>query len=319
MNKLGKTSGVTFAAIGIFVLLLIGVGIYGYGQFSQTAVSDGTVNPNANPNTVTTQLYGKAATLSLSARDKGADDTQTRRAVPVYVQNPDGVFTVTGGTTTSTSTSASVTSGIAVNTKPYKVTAFNGTYGSINGLQDVLVTNEAPTADIPVYTISTSETLTLYDDADLALSTAQANVTMGAGETYRYSKLRIKNPNANTAFRVYGLYWDLDVGTNITSISVNDNDVDALGTMPLNSVTSDDMTWKLKAPKILYEFDFIDIDSIAVQANGNNPNEAFTLYVADGEYFYSSKDKGVILGPETDSTTPTDTGATNPSLIGRFN
>lgn len=318
INKSGKMGGSgalwTIAIVAIAALL-----VFVYGQFSQTAVGDGTVGTDVPADTVTSQLYGKAATLSLSARDKGADDTTTRRSVPFYVLSPSGTYLATGGSSTSTSGAATFTSGVSVATKPYKVTAFNATYGSINGLQDVLITNEAPLADIPIYTISTSETLTMYDDNDLALSTVQANATVGAGETYRFSKLRIKNPNANTAFRVNGLYWDLDIGTNISSISINDNNVDALGTLPLNSVTSDDLTWKLKAPKLLYEFDFMDINSIAAQADGDNPNEAWTLYVADGEYYYSSRDKGVVFGSETDATSPADVGAANPSLNGRFN
>ena len=164
--------------------------------------------------------------------------------------------------------------------------------------------------------------MTLYDSDDTALARAASNLTLGAGETKAYTKLRIKNNLTNSGFNLYGLYFDLDANTNVSAIQINDAKVDVEGSMSLSSVTTDDKTWKMKTPTILYEFSQLDIGTIQVTADGDGTaldTDSFTLYAVDGAYFYSAKGKGVLFGPENDATSPADVGQANPSISGFFN
>ena len=318
MNNKGKTSSLLipiWILVG-FVILGGAYLIYSQSTVQQTVVGTQTIDGT----TVSSTLLGKSATLSLNARDQSADDITTRKGVPVYILDPSGNWAESGGTSTSSSASQDFTSGIVVSEKPYKATAFNNTYGSVNGLQEILVSTQGITADIPVYTISGSLEITLFDVDDSALiKVGGANLTLGAGETQQFNKLRIKNNLSNTGYRVYSIYMDLDQNTNVSSISINDAKVESEGSAPLSRVTTDDKTWKFKSSEILYEYKQVELTNIAVQSDGDGTSgESYTLNIVDGEYYFSSKGEGVKFGAETDSTTPTDVGTGDKALAGYF-
>mgnify|MGYP001562876209 CR=1 FL=1 len=313
---MAKVSNVLWVAVIMLAVLVVAVVAFTMQQSS--------ISTDAQNAPVQSSLLGKSATLAVQARDLAADDVSTRRQVPVYIQDPDGVWIETGSSTSAASGAATqFTSGIKVSDKAYKVLAFNNTYGSVTGAQDVMLVSQSPSVDVDVYTIATNLKMTLYSSDDIALTEATSNLTLGAGETQSWTKLRIKNNITNTAFNLYGLYIDLDPNTNISSISINDAKVDAAGTMSLNSITTDDKTWKLKTPIMIYEFAQVDIGTIAVTADGDgtgdNRGEAFSLYAVDGVYFYSALGNGVLLGPENDAVTSADVGATNRFVSGWFN
>jgi len=312
---MAKTSAVLWIIVSCLVVLTVAVVM---NARSQSVLDDQLINAP-----VASTLLGKSATVSIQARDSGADDVTTRRGVPVYIVDSDGTYVETGSSSTTASGAATqFTSGMKVSDKPYKITAFNNTWGSVSGLQDVMLTSQSPNVDVNVYLMSHSLEMTLYDSDDNALARSASNLTLGAGETKAYTKLRIKNNLTNSGFNLYGLYFDLDANTNVSAIQINDAKVDVEGSMSLSSVTTDDKTWKMKTPTILYEFSQLDIGTIQVTADGDGTaldTDSFTLYAVDGAYFYSAKGKGVLFGPENDATSPADVGQANPSISGFFN
>ena|SRR3990167_6504671 len=312
---MAKTSAVLWIIVSCLVVLTVAVVM---NARSQSVLDDQLINAP-----VASTLLGKSATVSIQARDSGADDVTTRRGVPVYIVDSDGTYVETGSSSTTASGAATqFTSGMKVSDKPYKITAFNNTWGSVSGLQDVMLTSQSPNVDVSVYLMSHSLEMTLYDSDDNALARSASNLTLGAGETKAYTKLRIKNNLTNSGFNLYGLYFDLDANTNVSAIQINDAKVDVEGSMSLSSVTTDDKTWKMKTPTILYEFSQLDIGTIQVTADGDGTaldTDSFTLYAVDGAYFYSAKGKGVLFGPENDATSPADVGQANPSISGFFN
>lgn len=266
-------------------------------------------------------VIGKAASLPVKAVDIAQDNVNTRVQAPVYIST-NGVFLETGGSATNAAGSDQLfTAGIAVQTEPYQVTAFNASFGSVNGPEEVIVTSESPRTVVhDVYSIA-APTVTLFDEDDnvLPASASGANLSLGADETGTFSKLRIKQTTANTAFRISGVYINLDAETNISNIQFADSRVLDDGSFPLASTTNDDANFALVEPILIFEFAQVELGPIAVQADGDGTSvEAYTLFVADSEYFFSQKSDAVLFGPEDDSSSPATTGATDPSIAGFF-
>lgn len=311
----GRGNGMLVTAVVIGFLILAAVVFFGVrqsitGEVVQTETKEGVLIP----------VIGKAATLPVKAVDTAQDNVNTRVQVPVYIST-NGVFLETGGTATNAAGSdQTFTAGIAVQTEPYQVAAFNASFGSVNGPEEVIVTSESPRTVVhDVYSIA-APALTLFDEDDNALITVGgANLSLGADETGTFSKLRIKQTTANTAFRISGVYINLDSETNVSSIQFSDSRVDDDGTFPLASTTNDDANFALIEPILIFEFAQVELGPIAVQADGDGTSvEAFTLFVADSEYFFSQKSDEILFGPEDDSSSPATTGATDPSVAGFF-
>lgn len=322
MNNKGRTNPIMWIlAIGVLVV----IGLLTAFIFGITPQQVGVGLDDGDSGKASTSLVGKSASLTVDAEDKSADDVTTRRAVPIYVQNPDGDWIQTGqSSTTSSGSSTAVTSGITVSNDPYVVLAFNTTYGSTNAGTEVLIDNEAPDVNVPVFTRADHLEVTLYDADDTALSRVSANLSLSAGETNNFNRLKVKVNQTNTAFYWYGVYFDIADNTNVSTIVLKDGDVSFenngnSGTLPLESISVDDKNFKLTAPQYMTEFDEKNTGNVVVSASGNDvATESYTLYIADGSYYFSSQGQGVQFGAENDATAPSDIGMTNPSISGTF-
>ncbi len=307
-NKRGVTSGLMVTLIIGVVILIAIVGFLAFTQFQATQP------PEPGEVVVQPTLLGKGSVLSINARDQAPDDKTTRRSVPVYIQDPDEIFTASGGTSTSTTQAQDFTSGIFVSELPYKVAAFNNTYGSVDGLVDVVIERQAKTVDLNVYTIARSLEITFFDTNDVALPTFNGtNLTLAGGQTDDFTKVKIKNNDTDTMYRLFGIYVDLIENTNVSTANFNDARVSDEGTMSLSRTSADDLTFGLVAPILMAEFDSVELDSLAVTADGDGCigtlTERWVWNFVDGEYYFSAQGEGVKFGPENDATSPADVGA----------
>jgi len=302
MNQ-GKIIG-----FGVLILILLGAII---GGIWYVAVQNSGV-PIPVSGQITSELLGKTSSLSTNARDRMAANTETRAAVPVYIANPEGEYIYTGGTSTSASAAVDFTNGITIHPDAYKMIAFNGTYTS-KGMKDVIISAQAQSVNLDVYSIAADVTVTVFDENGVATSGGN-NASLAANEDYTFDKVRIRNGNANSLAVLVGMYMDLPENTNISEVTWGASEVDDEGTMPLRRSSADDLSWAFKSNVELEEFDSIELSSLTFTADGDGTvTEAPVLYVVDGNYFYSSKGAGVLFGPETDASTPADVGKSDVS------
>jgi len=306
MVKQGVIVGIL---VTILLVAILGIGGVWYQGYKQTVISEEQTAPGAVPNA----LIGKSSQLTVTCRDRSADNTETGANCPVYIQSPDGKYIATG--TASITTGTDFTDGITVQELPYKVIAFNNTWLS-KGFADKKIASQAETMDVDVYALTSGLSLVWFDEDGTAVSEARtnlvtSNITLSANEDYTFDKLRIKNNQSNSMIALYGIYVNTDEGTNL-SVSIGDSKLSAQGSMPLASTSSDDLTWKFAETQYLGEYDILEISSITYKGDGDGASiEEAPLTVVDANYFYSSIGEGVKFGPETDSTTPTGTGITD--------
>lgn len=322
MNKYGKTGIlITLMTLSLIAFLAVAVVVV-WGITKQTQISQDT---QIQPGEATVSLVGKAATLSVNARDKAADDVTTRATVPVYIKDPQGVWIETGGTSTSTTTSQAFTAGISVSNTPYQVLAFNASFQSSDGPKDFAISDEAKVADVSVYRVANQLELILFDKDNIATLAGNSNLSLGAGETSNFNKLRIRVNQTNVGYNLYGFFWDMNANTNISSISMKNGEIsiEPVNSLPLARTQLDDLSFKLTTPLLMYEFDDVETGNIVVQADGDNPPgvdaaESFRLYAVDAAYYYSAKGEGVKFGPESDATSPADVGSLDAPLSGNW-
>lgn len=324
MYKKGNTTKnfmwVILALLGVTTIAIVYSVII---QSTQTAVTAEAVTKIVSESPPT---FGVAGTMYVSAYDQAPDNKRTQRTVPIYIQNPDGIWVEHGGVSTLTSGAKAVTTGIVTGKAPYKVLAFNNTYGSWNGPIEISVTDESPTAEVKIYTISRDMKIVLYDKDDNSLNIGSANLSLSGGQTDTFKKLRVEANSSNAGFNWCGVYIDLAANTNVSTAAFADSSAVSFennglsGTLPLSRTTNDDFNWKLSTPVMVVEWKYYDTGSLSIEATGNDVlTEAYTLYAVDCAYFYSAQDSEVLIGPEDDQTAPTDVGARDFSTTGYFN
>jgi len=315
MSKTGKISAAIWMLVVIGMLALL---VLGYGVYQMTAVPP--VQPaEPTPGETTTSLWGKSVVLSTAALDKAADDVNTKAAVPVYVLTGKNGFVYTDEDLSS-SARTDLTNGLTVGDTA-TLWAFNNTWYS-KGPVDKYLATQQETVDLEVYAVTDDLDMTLYNSDGTALTEgSNANISIAAGATDYFEKFKIKQNVSNRAFNFLGIFADLDTETNISAITIGAMDTTlAETTTGLKRVTTDDYIWQVSTPVMLLEYDSIVVGPITITGDGDGCSagtsttaDDVTLYVFDGNYYFSTKGAEVKFGGETDAVSPADVGASDQS------
>jgi len=318
-------SRLTLAVIfGILILGLLAWGIYSFNVQQSALREQQEQQQQEQPADL---LAGKAATLSVYAYDQAADTPATTKAiVPFYlVESPTvssreitGAVNVDGDALSSTART-SFTEGLVVGDVVVGLAA-NGTYYGKPSASKTIDGQSVP-LDVNVYAIATSGGDVIIKDKDettLTVSaTGTANLTLGASQEEPLHYMRIENNNTNLAWNVFGFFIDKPAGTNITAFTGSGVTTGhaavgySKGGNDLVRVETDDEIFYFNEPIMLLEYDYIQLNDLAVKADGDGcaADDTFTIYVFDANWFRSSKKVALMLGAETDADSPADVGA----------
>lgn len=313
----------------LFVIGLAVVGGIGYMIYSdsqqQTALDKQTEVIQSG-----SSLTGKPATVSVKGLD-GANDNAQIASHLYLVKNPTvGTEEITGqlsadGTALSTSSRTDVTEGLNVGDKIVAV-ASNATYFGFPTEVKTIAGSQSMLMDVTSY--STTDQLDIIlkdkDENTLGRSGATRNLTLGSDETEVLDTVKFELNTTNKAFNLAGFYFDKSTtaDTNVSKIEKPSGYSGGVSfskaSLNLERTEADDIVFLLSEPKLMLEYDSVEIrDGISFTADGDKANapETVVLYALDKVWIKSSvnSDK-LIYAYETDASTKADVGMTDPSF-----
>lgn len=268
------------------------------------------------PTGVNDQLFGKAATLSISAFDKESNaNSQVAATAYVWTAKWDtttgthGDFTYLGSYTLNATgryiVSGSVTVGDLV-----KVIAFDGTY-KYGTEQQFTVTQTSELTNLDTFKGSTSQTVTWFDQNGVAITnpTTTGNISVST-VPYQFDRLRITNTADQTRLVPKVLAFAYSTPTNISRIGVSGL---SPYTTKIKRITNvQDMY--VFSPGVLDNANTkAETGTVTVYPTGNNvQSETVTAYVIDVAPFLGVKND-LQYGIQDDSINQNDVGVADVS------
>lgn len=299
--------GTLLVLIAVF-LLLMGTGVFSVGD------SGGTFEPqvgaNGIPEGVTSDNFGKAATLKASVYDIESDDNAQVAATIYYWAAPFNSETGEWdayqyvGSTTSNATGTVTLSGFTVGSK-VKAIAFDSTYAYGVEKEVVVKVADAPLS-LDTSKASTSQTLTLYDEDGDSIS---SNVTVGT-TNYILEKLRIQNADDKSMWKAKLVGFDYAESTNISEIRLSGAEkYTGEQIKRLKNVEE----WFLIEANLNDDMTRIDTGDITIVPDGDNvASETLTVYVIDAAPFITV-DNQLAYGVQKDDSDRSATGVADKS------
>jgi|GEM_PF-4657860 len=296
----------------------------------------------------TDNLAGKPATISTYSNDRANVNSVTHAASALYlILNPvvtadsiTGTFAA-DGTLLSSSSRTDITNGISMGLKFVAISS-NSTYFGFPtkeltvGVAEPGILTEGQSANLDVDTYRTTNSLKITmkeastDTETLTNGGSTKNLTVAANEVVVLNYLEIQQNQSNRAFNLAGFYIDKTSNGNISEIgkasdystgSGNSNPPFDVSATDIMSTEADDVRFALTTPILMKEYGkvtFTDAIKLTGDSDGcasANSGESYVLYVFDKIWYKSSvtSDK-MIYAVETDSSSHTDIGMTNPSF-----
>ena len=252
---------------------------------------------------------GTSSTLKLTSYDREADALTQVAATATVRDKSTGALLLDAG-----SLSASATTSVSSSVGSVVQVALTGTsyYGDFK--DDVQVPSALVPVTINAHAISTSTTVTPFDNNDAAIANNDANVTLAASETQYWSRLRFKQSTANKAFNLAGIAVNLSQSTNVQSVAINGL---AQKPCPTSLSSSCFAYFELPQPVMLHQYEYFDTGSVIFKAKGTNPSETGSLIFVDATWYKSVKPETMnqlLFGIQDDQPTPVDIGATNKNV-----
>jgi len=317
-----KTQTVAWVLIAVIILGFVGAGaIYfstrGEGA-TQTAVQQATAAAQAGKS-------GDVASIGVYVRDLSHNNVNTKIAVPFYCQGDDGTFIIDG---TTSSTSAESTGKTTIGTE-VTCWAFNSTIQTSTP-SVTMVDDEVEHIVIDAYTLSTTAETIIYDSTLTNVSSSISNLSIGAGGSDSFLKMRFKNENTDTWLALGGFYWDVIEDTNISNIDMSGGvKLFGFGDAPSISISKSPLPTAVSGRKsawdyvfvpsenedgnnllIIDENDYIETSPITFEssvgcigATGNGGRAIVKAFVSG--YYRETKNTGVAFGHETDESSAT--------------
>lgn len=292
-----KKQGNMFLLLGIamVVIPLIASGVFTGGTALFAAGISGGASPSGN--NIATNL-GDASTVYLKAYDNEAD-SKTLSVVPLTVFDSDGAILLDG----TDGTSVSSTIGKKLNI-----------YGEDNATWytdaklNYEITSAAPTVNLDTHKVTTTPTVTMYDDVMTVLTTGanntDYNVSLSASQA-RIQYLKVENSLQNTLYKLGAICTYrtnatsinkvevVEAGWNVVKIPKSVKDVSA--TLQVSNSAPTISYYECYAPSspiLLHEYDSITIKT-RVEAGSNQPTAATT-----GAYGFLLLDTGSSKGKD---------------------
>ncbi len=320
MNKKGQ------AWIGISVVILLAVAVIGGGLYLYTSsekTTESVVQQTAQEFAQASQS-GKVASFGVYVRDISDNDVNTKKVVPIYCQRADGTFAIDG---TSSSSSAETTGKTTIG-DTITCWAFNSTYQTSEPAV-LKIIKEVDSLVIDTYRLHAQKaSMDFYDDTLTVADLYAVNLSVSAGGSDSFSKLRLKNNVTDTILPVGGFYLDVTEGTNISNIdmsgSVSLSGMDKSSTQLVVSTLSSAVTGRKAKWDYVFEFDddsakagnqallleehdYLETGAVIVESSvgctaGIEAGTSIIPYVFTKGYFRETKNSGVAYGHETDAS-----------------
>lgn len=212
----------------------------------------------------------------------------------------------------------------------YCAWGFNATYYS-DEVCGVIKTSKSDVITVPVWRIGDVKITIKGNTTNSAAETTNQDVGASTQETFNL--VEIRENVSDRAFNFKGIYIDLAVNTNLTrgdqvsflspvtlvadatnrelrglSLSASGNLV--RGSMPLQRITTDDITYSLATAILMISGDRINIPGLTLDAGANGCSggvDVVNMYVVDEQRFLG-QDNTIKIGVETDASSPADVG-----------
>ena len=302
MNKTGKGSGLLVMMVVLMSLAVVGLGAFLFksGTFATTEEASSVaavVQRSADAN------LGKSATMKVRSYNR-VNDTQPQVAATLYMVETvgDNKRLISDGTALSATADTSVAT--TVGAKIYGV-AFSGTYYGTP--KEIDVTKEVEPFYLDVNEVAGTGAgnvnITTWKDS----SNAIGNITLGAGQTDTWDKIRIKVNTDQRAFNFKGIVFNLTSSSNVDRITIAGLE-SASSPKRLSVISSAEYYFVVPEAKLLKQWDTFDTGVVAWKATSTNPAESFDILVIDEAYFRSVDRLSIKKGVEDDQPTPVDTG-----------
>lgn len=311
-----KSSGISgFAVFGIAMLaILLTIGILAMtGVFSvsdtgttgaETVVGEGVAIPSG----VSSELFGKAAAISVKAYDAESDaNSQVATTAYYWVATWDsnsqsfGEYEYGGSIATNASVAVSI-SDVNVGDK-VKLIAFDSTY-TYGDEMEMVVKSVNDRATLDVYKASTSQTITFYDEDGDAVTNTTSGVTVGT-TNYILDKIRITNTDDYSRIAPKAIGFDYAETTNISEVRVSGLDELSLNVKRLSGV---EHWYDLSGNILNNDMTRYDTGSVTISPDGDNvASETLTVYVIDLAP-YITEGKELAYGVQDDTTNKADVG-----------
>jgi len=265
--------------------------------------------------TISSELYGKSATLKASVYDVESDD-RSQVATTIYVwakhlntntNKHEGEYEYIGSFSSNASENVDLT-GFVVGDM-IKAIAFDSTYHYGIAKEKVISLESSP-IELDTSKGSTSQSLSLYDEDGLVISD---NITVGT-TNYIMDKLRIQNADDKSLWETKLVGFDYAENTNISEIRLSGAKAYTEQVKRLKNVEewyslSETDTVSLNDDNTRHE-----TGTITIVPDGDNvASETFTVYVIDMAP-YLTVDKQLAYGVQDDTKDQADVGIADKSL-----
>lgn len=321
-NKKGQAWLAVIIAVALVVaVIMFGTYLYMQSKTPQQAVPSGTTEQIVQQVSQASK-EGDVSSVGIYVRDIGGDNINTKIAVATYCQDDKGKFALDG---TSSSASAEITAKTEIG-RTLTCWAFDSTHQS--NPKTIYVDGESPHMTIDAYNVSTTGHIQVYDDVYTTGSNGKVNVSVGAGGTSTFQKMRITNNNTNKILPLGGVYFDKGVNSNVSKVDITGSAslsgmnhdstqiVENTGGTKVSSRTNlwdyafevdDNPSEAGNQPLIMEENDYLESGSVSVTADGDGCSAGADLvaqYAFTKGFYRSAMTDAVKFGYETDAVSP---------------